>query len=96
MFCDSFMGGKMPIEIMEWYAPHLTKRIYDIVLLSMRAEYPEKVLSRIYVDGVYVGLIVLRYLNTESGKKRVLSTYRMFDSSMIGRISDMSVLGYRP
>ena len=99
MFCGSFMDGKMPIEIMEWNVPHLTKRIYDIVLLSMRAEYPDRVLSSIYVDGVHAGAIDLRYIKRESGKKRVISTYRLFDGIKIGRtcrISDMSVLGDRP
>ena len=79
MFCDSFDDARSPLEIVEWHRNcRLTKRIYDIVMLSMRAEYPYKCFSKIYVDGVFVGSIHMRYRRLADGQRvRITSTYSL-------------------
>ena len=102
MFLDHFEYGIVPLEIMEWHGnSRLTKHIYDSVMFSMRAEYPCKCFSKIYVDGVFVGSIHMRYRRLEDGQRvRITSTYSLkngiYNKNSTRRATRITTLGDRP
>ena len=76
--CD---GPDDLLEVCEINAPRLTKRIYDMMVMSMRYEAPDHVMGQMFVDGQLVCAVFMIYERMPGGcVKRQVSMLRGNDA----------------
>lgn len=61
IYSNSYAQGAFPVEICRKSNTRITKRVIDMLLLSMRLEFPDECVALVKVDGLLVMAVVMVY-----------------------------------
>lgn len=70
IFSNGWDNMRTPIEICEKVGTRLTKEIIDMLLLSMRCEYPTDSVALVKVNGAPVLLVMMIYIEADGARFR--------------------------
>lgn len=61
LYSNAYEHGAFPVEICRRSNTRMTKRALDMLLLSMRLEFPDECVALVKVDGLLVMTVVMVY-----------------------------------